>query len=115
DFRDQYYGFTSTDGNPLERHWGRAGGLGRSSHVFGLNLFFNAFDAVRINANIRRLSGARFTPMVDRDINGDGSGGNDRAFVFDPATTSDPAVAAAMQTLLTSGSKRARECLSAQL
>jgi hypothetical protein len=48
-------------------------------------------------------SGVRFTPLVASDINGDGLA-NDRAFVF-----ANPAV----QSLIASGPKSARECLAA--
>ncbi|MFN2325649.1 MAG: hypothetical protein ABR551_07155 [Gemmatimonadales bacterium] len=48
------------------------------------------------------------------DVNGDGSR-NDRAFIFNPGTATDPAVAAAMTRLLESGSGTARACLEAQL
>ena len=47
-------------------------------------------------------------------MNGDGRA-NDRAFVFDPATASDPALAAAMGSLLANGSGYARDCLRRQV
>jgi hypothetical protein len=59
-------------------------------------------------------SGVPVTPRVVGDINGDGYG-NDRAFIYDPPSTSDPALANAMQTLLESGSPIARRCLARQL
>ncbi|HEX8362464.1 MAG TPA: TonB-dependent receptor [Longimicrobium sp.] len=62
----------------------------------------------------RASSGSPFTPTVGGDINGDGAR-NDRAFVFDPASTADPAVAGAMARLLESSSGRVRECLRSQL
>lgn len=67
-----------------------------------------------ITANGRLSSGAPFTPMVGGDVNGDGAR-NDRAFIFDPANTSDPRVAAAMQTLLQTAPSRVRDCLTQQL
>ena len=59
-------------------------------------------------------SGAPFTPTVGGDINGDGAR-NDRAFIFDPASTADPAVAGAMSRLLEGASGRVRECLESQM
>jgi hypothetical protein len=51
---------------------------------------------------------------VAGDINGDGYN-NDRAFVFNPATTADPALASSMQSLIASSSGRVRDCLERQL
>ncbi len=59
-------------------------------------------------------SGGAYTPIVAGDINGDGVR-NDRAFVHDPATTADPALAAAMTQLLGTVSGAARTCLVSQL
>ena len=55
-----------------------------------------------------------YTPLVSGDINGDGYS-NDRAFVFDPARTANPVLAASMQSLLNSASGNARDCLQKQL
>ncbi|MES1258992.1 MAG: hypothetical protein ABUL71_00250, partial [Gemmatimonadota bacterium] len=60
-------------------------------------------------------SGSHYTPIVSGDINGDGSRGNDRAFIFNPATTTDTAVANGMTRLLSSTSGNAKSCLQAQL
>jgi hypothetical protein len=62
----------------------------------------------------RATSGQPYTPRVGNDINGDGSR-NDRAFIFDPATTTDPALAAAMQNLLDGATPGVRDCLAPQL
>jgi len=51
---------------------------------------------------------------VGSDINGDGAR-NDRAFIFDPATTSDPAVASAIRQLLATAPDRIRDCLESQM
>ncbi len=63
----------------------------------------------------RLTSGSHYTPIVAGDINGDGSSRNDRAFMFNPATAPDTAVANAMTRLLASTSGNARQCLEAQL
>jgi hypothetical protein len=59
-------------------------------------------------------SGRPFTPSVGGDINGDGSY-NDRAFVFNPATTTDTAVAAGMRSILASAPAAVKSCLQSQL
>jgi hypothetical protein len=69
---------------------------------------------LEITAIGRATSGVPFTPSVAGDINADGSR-NDRAFVFDPASATDPAVAAAMTRLLNEAPNGVRDCLSRQL
>jgi hypothetical protein len=112
DVREQYRGFSSTAGNPLEV--ARSPSASSSRHQLVYNLSYNLFDWVRLNWFGSFRSGTPFTPMVASDINGDGYF-NDRAFVFDPATVADPVVAEGMQRLLESGSDAARECLASQL
>jgi hypothetical protein len=60
-------------------------------------------------------SGTPYTPTIIGDVNGDGSSFNDRAFVFDPASTTDATVAKGIQSLLDDGSSGARACLRSQL
>ncbi len=110
--REQYRGFSSTAGSPLDVQWGRSGFDSRHQLNYFLN--YNFFDAVRVGWFGRFASGGAFTPMVAGDINGDGYS-NDRAFIFDPASASDPLLAAGMQSLLAGGSSSARECLRSQL
>ena len=110
--REQFRGFNSTVGNPLDVQWGRGGFDSR--HQINYTLRYNFFDAIRVNWNGRFSSGGAFTPSISGDVNGDGYS-NDRAFIFDPSTAGDPVVASAMQTLLKDGSKAARDCLSTQL
>jgi hypothetical protein len=112
DVREQFRGFNSTSGNPLTVEWGRSSMASRHQLVYSLG--YNFFDAVRVNWFGSFRSGVPFTPMVAGDINGDGYN-NDRAFVFDPASAQDPAVAAGMRDLLDDGSGAARECLARQL
>jgi len=111
DVREQYRGFQSTAGNPLDVAWSRA--AGESRHQISYTLGYNFFDAVRVNWFGQFRSGSPFTPVVSGDVNGDGWT-NDRAFVFDPARASDPAVASAMRSLLETGSGPARDCLGKQ-
>lgn len=109
--REQFRGFSSTVANPLDVAWGRSAS---SPHQVGYSLGYNFFDFVRVNWFGQVRSGMRFTPMVAGDVNGDGSS-NDRAFLFNPAVTTDTAIAAGMQALLANGSNAARACLSSQL
>jgi hypothetical protein len=109
--REQTRGFGNggTVGNPLDVSWSRSPFDAR--HQFTYTLGYNFLDAVRIDWFGQVRSGTPFTPMVVGDVNGDGWS-NDRAFVFEPGSTSDPAIASAMQSLLSSSSGK---CLRSQL
>jgi hypothetical protein len=110
--REQSRGFSSTVGNPTSVEWGRAGFDSR--HQITYTLGYNFFDAVRVNWFGQFRSGTPFTPLVIGDVNGDGYN-NDRAFVFDPATTGlDASLAAGMRALLDAGAPEARACLLQQ-
>jgi hypothetical protein len=111
--REQYRGFTSTSGSPLDVAWGRS--PFDSRHQIQYRLTWNAFDYVRIGWFGQFRSGTPYTPQVAGDINGDGYV-NDRAFVFNPtANNADSTVAAGMRSLLVNGSSSARDCLTSQL
>jgi hypothetical protein len=111
--REKYRGFSSTSGDPREEAWGRSGFDSRHQVTYQLN--YNAFDWVRLGWFGSFRSGSPFTPFVAGDINGDGYA-NDRAFIFDPnSANADSTVAAGMRSLLTTGSRSARDCLSKQL
>ena len=113
DNREQVRGFNSTSGNPLDVEWSRS--AFDSRHQLTYSIGYNFYDAVRVNWFGRFASGSTFTPTISGDVNGDGYA-NDRAFVFNPATAGvDPAVAAGISSLLTSGSGPAKECLQSQL
>ena len=112
-FRDQQRGFSSTVGNPLTTEWARSNF--DSHHQIQYSLGYNFFDAVRVNWTGNFRSGSPYTPVVAGDINGDGYGGNDRAFIADPAKTADPALASAMQQLLSNAPSAVRSCLTSQL
>jgi hypothetical protein len=106
-------GFQSTAGNPLEREWG-LNDL-NAMHSIQVQLGTNVKNLLRLNWTIVGRSGQPITPRVSGDINGDGVASNDRAFIFDPATTADPVLAAEMQRLLDTGSPIARDCLRENL
>jgi hypothetical protein len=110
--RERVRGFGNTAGNPLDLEWARS--PFDSRHQISYNIGYNFFDAVRMNWFGSFRSGVPYTPLVSGDVNGDGYS-NDRAFVYDPSQTADPALAASMQSLLNSASGNARECLQKQL
>jgi hypothetical protein len=110
--REQFRGFSSTVGNPLNKEWGRASFDSR--HQITYNVGYNFFDFVRVNWFGQFRSGSPYTPMIAGDVNGDGYA-NDRAFVFSPNSANDPAVASAMKSLLEHSSDATRNCLTRQL
>ncbi len=112
DNREQTRGFQSTVSDPTRIEWSRS--QFDSRHQINLSLNYNAWDLIRINWFTRFASGSTFTPQLSADVNGDGYT-NDRAFIFNPATASDPAVASGIQNLLNTGSAPAKECLRSQL
>jgi hypothetical protein len=106
--REQFRGFTSTVGNPLDVEWGRSSFDSR--HQFVYNVGYNFFDFVRVSWFGQFRSGNPYTPMVAGDINGDGYA-NDRAFI--PAASADP-TPDGISSLIENGSAEARECLAKQ-
>ncbi len=111
DVREQFYGFSSTAGDPTQKEWG-AGSFSR--HQIQLNLSRQFFERVTVNFGMNFRSGTPYTPRIAGDVNGD-SYTNDRAFVFDPAATADATLAAGMQSLLASTTGEARACLQTQM
>ena len=100
-----------TFGSPLEREWARGNFDTRHSIQlqFGKSIkrvAFTMFGTLR--------SGLPFTPIVGGDVNGDGMF-NDRAFIFDPASSPDTAVGAGLRALAASASGRTRDCLLKQI
>ncbi len=106
------FGGPTTAGDPNIREWSRSSFERR--HVWVATVNYPVNLGLEITAFGRLTSGTPFTPMVNADINGDGSR-NDRAFLFDPAGTADPAVASGMQRLMSILPERAKECVMNQL
>lgn len=115
--RDQSLGFDgesadgSAAGNPNRAVWGTADE--QRAHQFLATFVVPVHRGVEVTAIGHFVSGMPFSPVVGQDVNGDGQR-NDRAFVFNPATTSDTGVANGMRRLLASGPPTARECLTSQ-
>jgi hypothetical protein len=106
------FGGATTAGNPNIREWAPSGFDRRHTLVATITYPFS--QAMELTAFARGSSGSPFTPLVNADINGDGAR-NDRAFLFDPSSTADPAVAAGMQRLLAAAPASVRECLTSSL
>jgi hypothetical protein len=106
-------GFASptTAGNPNAREWATSSFERR--HAFLATVTYPVTAALEVTAIGRFASGAPLTPLIGSDINGDGAR-NDRAFVFDPATASDTAVARGMRALLEAAPSPVRTCLTRQ-
>jgi hypothetical protein len=98
----------TTSGDPNHVEWGTSD-LERRHQLLGTTYvpFAHGFDFTAIG---RLLSGGRYTPTVNGDINGDGSR-NDRAFV--PALSGSP-LSGDLATLLASTDSRAADCVRAQ-
>jgi hypothetical protein len=101
-----------TAGSPNDVEWGTSSNDRR--HTMNLQLSYPIRPWMEVSGMTRISSGSPFTPLVNRDINGDGMR-NDRAFVFDPAAPgTDPDIAAAMLRLLDVVPDRVRTCLESQ-
>jgi hypothetical protein len=106
----------STAGNPNLSEWGRSDNARR--HSLLATITYPIWPVLELTAIGRAVSGSYYSPLVGGDINADGRGNNDRAFVFDPADAAargDTAVANGMTRLLASTSSRARDCLLSQM
>ncbi len=108
----QGFAAPTTAGDPNVPEWATSDLERRHAVLTTLN--FPVSDALEIGVIGRLLSGTPFTPLVGSDVNGDGAR-NDRAFLFDPVTASDTAVASGMRALLASASSGVRGCLERQL
>lgn len=109
--RTQERGFSgSTAGDPFLKAWAEGT---HPTHQLALQSSL-AIKWINLGFRANIYSGSPYTPMVAGDVNGDGMR-NDRAFVFDPETTSDPQLAGEMRALLDAAPERARDCLLDQV
>jgi len=102
----------TTAGNPNRFEWATSSNDRR--HTINLMAQYALTSWMEVSANARLSSGTPFTPMVNRDINGDGVR-NDRAFIFDPSAAGDTAIANGMTRLLATVPGAVRDCLQSQL
>ena len=109
--RDQS-SFDQTAGNPNVATWGPSD-LQRT-HSIVATVTYPVVPALELTLIGRLMSGAPYTPTVGGDINGDGSR-NDRAFIYDPASAPDTAIANGMSRVLAAAPSSARSCLRTQL
>ncbi|HEX6965174.1 MAG TPA: carboxypeptidase regulatory-like domain-containing protein [Gemmatimonadaceae bacterium] len=109
--RMQSRGFDGTTaGDPFAREWTSGQ---QPVHNIILNASFRlTWLSFRLLTNI--TSGMPYTPIVAGDVNGDGLS-NDRAFVFDPTSSSDPLLGSQMAELLAAAPERVRGCLTRQI
>lgn len=112
DVKDEFRGFSTTVGNPLDIQSGRS--AFNSRHQISYGFGYNFFDVLRVNWSGSFRSGVPYTPTIVGDVNGDGYS-NDRAFIFNPANTPDASLSSQMQTLLDASSGGAKDCLLQQL
>ena len=106
------FGGGTTAGDPYLTQWAR--GDRDARHQITYNLGYTFHQAVSVTAFGRFQSGNPFTPSVSGDVNGDGYN-NDRAFIYNPATTTNTTVATGIQNLLTNAPSSVRDCLTKQL
>ncbi len=108
--RRQYRGFDGAGfGDPRTVEWAPSANDARHIVVLQAGTFTEKFGTLTMF--MRAQSGLPFTPLVEGDVNGDGRGG-DRAFVPNPAATTDTSLARQLRSLLANGSATARECLT---
>lgn len=106
------FGGATTGGNPNVREWARSDF--ERKHAFSSTVTYPIGRSLEITSIARMTSGTPYTPRVGSDINGDGSR-NDRAFIFNAATTTDTALKNGMTRLLSTTSGSANACLLSQL
>jgi hypothetical protein len=107
--RRQYRGFDGAAfGDPRVSEWAPSNYDARNVIVYTLGFFTPKTGAVTLFTRVQ--SGLPFTPIVQGDVNGDGLGG-DRAFIPNPATETDPALAGQLRSLIANGSSSAQKCL----
>jgi hypothetical protein len=112
DSREQYRGFLqTTSGDPTTIGWSRGT---QARHAITMTVGHRRANFAFFSLFGRIQSGQFYTPLVIGDVNGDGYS-NDRAFIFNPATTTDTAIANPISTLIAGGTAGARKCLQRQL
>ncbi|MGH7581897.1 MAG: carboxypeptidase regulatory-like domain-containing protein [Gemmatimonadales bacterium] len=103
-------GSYAVDGDPFTKSW--VPGT-QPTHQITTNASFRLWW-FNMNLRLNIYSGQPFTPSVVGDVNGDGLN-DDIAFVPNPATTHDTALATQMNQLLATTPAGARNCLLKQM
>jgi len=103
-------GSFAVDGDPNKVAWVPGS---QPTHTINVNASFRAWW-FNISTQLRLSSGTPYTPSVSGDVNGDGLN-DDLAFIPNPATITDPTLAAQMNQLLASAPGHAVDCLKKQL
>jgi hypothetical protein len=99
-----------TTGDPYVKQWVP---ISNPLHTFRLTSA-GRFWGFNFGLSTSLYSGIPLTPLVNGDINGDGSTSNDRAFIPDPATTPDTSLARQLTELVARAPGAARRCLTSQ-
>jgi hypothetical protein len=103
-------GSYAINGDPFTKAWVSGN---QPTHQIRTNASFRAWW-FNVNMQLNVYSGTPFTPSVSGDLNGDGLS-DDLAFIPNPATTRDTALATQMRQLLAAAPAGARDCLQKQL
>jgi hypothetical protein len=100
-----------TTGDPYVKQWVPISNPMHTFRVTSAGRFWGFNFGVTTNF----YSGIPFTPLVNGDINGDGSTSNDRAFIPDPSVLADTSLARQLTDLIAHAPGAARKCLTSQL
>ena len=112
DVQQQFRGFDGAGaGDPRAVEWAR--GVNDVRHVAQVQAG-TGFGPVSFTVRGWAQSGRPFTPVIGGDVSGLGRGG-ERAFVFNPGSAVDTAVANSMTSLLRTAPLFAQRCLLTQL
>src|SRR6185503_1481741 len=100
-----------TIGDPYVKQWVP---ISNPQHTFRLTSG-GRFWGFNFGLTTTLYSGIPLTPLVNGDINGDGNTGNDRAFIPNPAASSDTSLARQLNELIAHAPTAARKCIISQL
>jgi hypothetical protein len=107
--RRQFRGFEGAAfGDPRLTEWAPSNNDARNVFVYTLGVYTEKTGALTLFTRVQ--SGLPFTPIVQGDVNGDGLSG-DRAFIPNPALTTDTALSSQLRSLMSNGSSSARRCI----
>jgi Carboxypeptidase regulatory-like domain len=99
-----------TAGDPFAKSWVRDAD---PTHQFSITSS-GRFRGLNFALSTSIQSGRLLTPIVSGDVNGDGIATDDRAFIPDPATSTDTSLVRQMNELLSHATAVAHKCLTSQ-